>query len=153
MKKKHLMELHTQLGVEGINRAIRSIGVVMDYGLENAPEGANDLLAGAMNDIVKARHKMNIILQHNNYTEKDKRIETTEEQLNHTLAIGRTKSGALWVFQFATWEEACEFGERAQTATLPDHEAYDIEWDYLQVAQTTVNQALFQLTGESHESN
>jgi len=76
MKKKHLMELHTQLGIEAINRAIKSIGVVMDYGLENAPEGATDLLAGAMNDIVKARHKMNIILQHNNYTEKDKRNES-----------------------------------------------------------------------------
>ena len=70
-KKQRLMELHTNLGVDALNRAIRSVGLVIDYGLDNAPEGAQAQLNDALRDIVKARHKMKVVLEHNNWSERE----------------------------------------------------------------------------------
>ena len=62
-----------------------------------------------------------------------------------TLAIGHTQSGAFWVFEFATWEEALVFIDTANNTPLPNHEAFDIHWDLVQVNTTTVAEAIAEL--------
>lgn len=62
-----------------------------------------------------------------------------------TLALGHTQSGAYWVFQFATKEEALVFVDTANATHLPDHEVFDIQWDLLNVDTTTVAEAMTQL--------
>jgi hypothetical protein len=62
-----------------------------------------------------------------------------------TLAIGRTASGAYWVFEFATWEEALVFIDTANNTPLPNHEAFEINWDLVQVNTTTVAEAITEL--------
>lgn len=66
-----------------------------------------------------------------------------------TLAVGHTESGAYWVFQFATWEEALVFKDTADSTPLPNHEVYEIHWDLLNVDTTTVAEAITQLKDAS----
>jgi hypothetical protein len=62
-----------------------------------------------------------------------------------TLAIGHTQSGAYWVFEFATKEEALVFVDVARSTPLPNHEVFDIHWDLMETEPTTVAEALAQL--------
>lgn len=62
-----------------------------------------------------------------------------------TLAIGHTESGAYWVFEFASWEEALVFVDTANATPLPNHEVWEIKWDLVQVNTTTVAEAMAEL--------
>lgn len=64
-----------------------------------------------------------------------------------TLAIGRTTSGAFWVYMFDTWEEALVFVDTAKSTPLPNHEVFDMEWDLLHIEPTMVAQAIAELKG------
>lgn len=68
-----------------------------------------------------------------------------------TLAVGHTESGAYWVFEFATREEALVFLDTAGTTQLPHHEAWDIRWDLLKIDTTTVDKAIEELKGDFRE--
>ena len=62
-----------------------------------------------------------------------------------TLAIGHTESGAYWVFEFATHEEAVEFLDKAAKLKLPNHEVFDVQWDLMEIEPTTVAQAIAEM--------
>lgn len=70
-KRQHLMELNTRLGVESLNRTIKSIGVVLDFATDDSPPAVKGHLQDAIRDVVRARQKMNMILEHNSYAKRD----------------------------------------------------------------------------------
>ena len=59
-----------------------------------------------------------------------------------TLAIGRTKSDAYWVFMFNTREEALVFIDTANNTPVPNHEVWETHWDLVLVKPTTVAEAI-----------
>ena len=59
-----------------------------------------------------------------------------------TLAIGRTKSDAYWVFMFNTREEALVFIDTANNTLVPNHEVWKTHWDLVLVKPTSVVEAI-----------
>lgn len=61
MTNEEHFKMHIQQANEALHNALNSVSVVMDYALENAPEGAKDQLDKALKAIAKARRKLRLI--------------------------------------------------------------------------------------------
>lgn len=67
--------------------------------------------------------------------------------MTNWIAIGQTNGHGVWLYAFATYDEAEQFVDAAEgfASEFPSHDAYRISWDIIPAALTTVADAAAQI--------